>query len=327
MSRRPLVLDCDPGLDDAVALHYLLARPEWDLVALTAVGGNVPIDVTFRNARTLAAVYGIDGDVPVYRGAGRPVSRVVVGSDFHGSTGFGTITLPGSAVPESGTSAVTELLRLSRVHEGALTVVATGPLTNIAAALILDPDFARRVASLVFMGGAARVPGNVTTVAEFNVWADPDAADIVVSSAIPYTMVGLDVTHQAVFTGADLARIEEAGTPHARASAAFLRDYLGSYLRFTGRDHAFLHDPFAVGVASDDAFARTETGTVIVGTDLGVHRGQTVFISDAAAQSPLLPETVRARIAVKGRVAVATGPREFTADFVQRLREPIPPRR
>src|SRR5689334_14084125 len=200
MAQRPLVLDSDPGLDDAVALHYLLARPEWQLVAYTAVGGNVPVDITFRNARALAAAYGIDRDVPVYRGAGRPISRVAIGSDFHGPTGLGTRILPDSTAPEPGTGAVLELLRLSRVHEGELTVVATGPLTNIAVALILDPGFARRVARLVFMGGAARVPGNVTTVAEFNVWADPDAADIVVASGVPYTMVGLDVTHQAPLT-------------------------------------------------------------------------------------------------------------------------------
>ncbi len=219
MPRRPLVLDCDPGLDDAVALHYLLERPEWELVACTAAGGNVPVDLTFRNARALAAAYGIDRDVPVYRGAGGPVSRVRIGSDFHGPAGLGTVTLADSAVPEQETSAVLELIRLSRVHEGEITVVATGPLTNIAVALILDPGFARRVARLVFMGGAARVPGNVTAVAEFNVWADPDAADIVMASGIPFTMVGLDVTHQAPLTAADAARIAEAGTPRASSPA------------------------------------------------------------------------------------------------------------
>jgi inosine-uridine nucleoside N-ribohydrolase len=324
MAQRPLVLDSDPGLDDAVALHYLLARPEWQLIAFTAVGGNVPVDITFRNARALAAAYGIDRDVPVYRGAGRPISRVAIGSDFHGPTGLGTRILPDSTAPEPGTGAVLELLRLSRVHEGELTVVATGPLTNIAVALILDPGFARRVARLVFMGGAARVPGNVTTVAEFNVWADPDAADIVVASGVPYTMVGLDVTHQAPLTAADVARIEEAGTPHAELSAAFMRGYLDSYLTFTGRDHAFLHDPLAIGVASEDTFATVETGTVVVGTDLGLHRGETVFIPDSAAQSPILPEAVRNRASGKGGVAVGAGTENFTADFVQRLREPLP---
>jgi inosine-uridine nucleoside N-ribohydrolase len=137
-------------------------------------------------------------------------------------------------------------------------------------------------------------------------------------------MVGLDVTHQAPLTAADVARIEEAGTPHAELSAAFMRGYLDSYLTFTGRDHAFLHDPLAIGVASEDTFATVETGTVVVGTDLGLHRGETVFIPDSAAQSPILPEAVRNRASGKGGVAVGAGTENFTADFVQRLREPLP---
>ncbi len=105
-----------------------------------------------------------------------------------------------------------------------------------------------------------------------------------------------------------------------------MRDYLDAYLTFTGRDHAFLHDPFAIGVASDDAFATVETGAVIVGTDLGLHRGQTVFIADSAAQQPALPEAVRDRAAAaRGSVAVGAGAKDFTADFVQRLRGPARP--
>lgn len=323
MPRRPMVLDSDPGLDDAAALHYLLARPEWELVAYTAVGGNVPVDLTFRNARALAAAFGIEHDVPVYRGAGRAISRVAVGGDFHGGTGLGSQKLPDAGVPEQRGSAPVELLRLSRVYEGELTVVATGPLTNIAAALILDPDFARRVARLVFMGGAALVPGNMTAVAEFNVWADPDAADIVVSSGIPFTMVGLDASHHARLTAADVAEIDAAGTAHAQLTAALLRDYLTAYLTITGRDHAFLHDPLAVGVASDDRFVTTQSGSVIVGTDLGLHRGQTVFVSDVAAQTPFLPAAVRERTVFKGVVAVGPGSVDFAPDFVKRLRQPL----
>ncbi|GAA2033276.1 nucleoside hydrolase [Catenulispora yoronensis] len=323
MPRRPLVLDSDPGLDDAAALHYLLARPEWELLAYTAVGGNVPVDLTFRNARALAAAFGIDHDVPVYRGAGRPISRVPIGGDFHGASGLGSAELPDSAVPEQQSLAPLELLRLSHVYENELTVVATGPLTNIAAALILDPEFARRVAHLVFMGGAALVPGNITSVAEFNIWADPDAADLVVASGIPYTMVGLDVTHHAPLTADDVAKIDAAGTDHARLTAALLRDYLNAYLTFTGRDHGFLHDPLAIGVASDESFAEVRTGCVVVGTDLGLHRGQTVFIPDDAAQTPFLTEATRARTAVKGNVAVAPGRSLFPADFVSRLRQPL----
>ncbi|WP_329363135.1 nucleoside hydrolase [Streptomyces sp. NBC_00669] len=319
MTPMPIVLDSDPGLDDTVALHYLLTRPEWDLRAYTAVGGNLPVDGTFRNARAIAAAFGIDADVPVHRGAGRPISRVTVRSDFHGPEGLGRQTLPDSRVRPPAEDAVSALLRLSRRFEGELTVVATGPLTNVAAALVLDPGFARRVRALVFMGGAARVPGNITPVAEFNIWADPDAADIVVSSGIEFTMVGLDATQLAVFDRSDLAVMEEHGGAGTELSARVLRDYLAAYARFTGQEHCFLHDPLAVAVATDPRFAALEHGAVVVGCDLGLGRGRTVFVPEVETNNPNLPPGISERLDMCGRVAIGAGTRDFVPDFLARL--------
>ncbi|MFI7020073.1 nucleoside hydrolase [Streptomyces sp. NPDC050164] len=324
MRRTPILLDSDPGLDDAVALHYLLTRQECELKAYTAVGGNLPVECTFRNARALASAFGIDDDVPVFQGAGRPISRVKVRSSFHGPTGLGQMVLSDSKAPTPSEDAVSAMLRLSRQFEGELTVAATGPLTNIAAALVLDPAFAGRIRHLVFMGGAAMVPGNMTSVAEFNIWADPDAADIVLSSGITYTMVGLDATHQAIFTSADLAHLEKGPGAMTGLSAQLMRDYLRAYSRFTGSDHCFLHDPLTVGVAVDERFVSTEPGVVAVSCDLGLTRGQTVFLSEVAAQGDDLPEVLRARLDCSGSVAMSQGQLDFTTDFVQRLRAPLP---
>lgn len=318
MAPAPIVLDSDPGLDDAVALQYLLGTGLWDLKAYTAVGGNAPVDQAFRNARGLARAFGIDADVPVHRGAGRTVSRVVSDSGFHGPTGLGEEVLPDSTAPEQSESAAAALIRLSHRHEGELTVVATGPLTNVAAALLQDPGLAHRVRRLVFMGGAAQVPGNCTPLAEFNVWADPDAADIVVSSGIPYTMVGLDATHGWRFTHDDLVRLDAAG-PGQEMTARFMRTYLRAYKTNHGDGSCPLHDPLAVGVAADESFVATGTGTVIVECAGDLGRGQTVFLPQDKAEGYAYPPHILARTRHTGRVALATGPRDFSAHFTETL--------
>ncbi|MEV1023621.1 nucleoside hydrolase [Streptomyces sp. NPDC050264] len=316
----PIVLDSDPGIDDAVALQYLLGTGLWDLKAYTTVGGNVPATQTFRNGRALARAFGIDGDITVHRGAGRPLTRLpyAAAGEFHGSTGLGAERLPDSAVPEHTESSAQALLRLSREYEGELTVCATGPLTNVALALSEDPDFARRVKRLVFMGGAAEIPGNITPVAEFNAWADPDAADLVVSSGIPYTMVGLDATHGWRFGPAELATLEAAG-PGMELTARLMRFYLGAYEEAGGSP---LHDPLAVGVCADESFITAAEGTVVVECASELTRGKTVFIpydSDYPREYYTESPLVNARAKHRGRVALGTGPRNFTEDFVATL--------
>jgi inosine-uridine nucleoside N-ribohydrolase len=314
----PIVLDSDPGLDDAVALQYLLGTGLWDLKAYTSVGGNVAAPQTFRNARGLARAFGIDGDVPVHAGAERTVSRTeFIGTrDFHGPTGLGTAVLPDSTAPVQTEPAAAALVRLARAYEGELTVVATGPLTNVATALLIDPGFARRVRTFVFMGGAAQVPGNCTPVAEFNIWSDPEAADIVVSSGIPFTMVGLDATLGWRFTADDLERVEAAG-PGLELTARILRSYIAAHSAGKGEDSCPLHDPVAVGVAADESFVTAATGSVIVECGSELTRGQTVFLPEGAEFS--YPPAIVARTKHTGRVAVGTGPRDFSAHFLERV--------
>lgn len=254
----PIVLDCDPGLDDAVALQYALGTGRYNLKAVTAVGGNAPVEHTYRNARALVKTFGVADDVPVYRGVGGRLTRRIeapAAFDFHGRTGLGEEFADDTGVPELSESAVDALLRLSRTHAGELTVVATGPLTNIAAALIADPSFAERI-RLIFMGGTVIEPGNVTPTAEFNIWHDPDAADVVVASGVDFTMVGLDATHRARFTRDHLARLEAAGEP-LEYTVRLLKFYFGSYNRFHRADSVPLHDPLAVGAALDPSFLDT----------------------------------------------------------------------
>lgn len=316
MTPAPIVLDSDPGLDDAVALQYLLGTGLWDLKAITAVGGNVPAAQTFRNARGLARAFGIDHDVPVHPGTARPISRFEVTSDFHGPTGLGTEVLPDSAVPEQTERAASALVRLAKEYEGELTVVAIGPLTNVAAALLLDPGFAHRVRKLVFMGGAVRA-GNATPVAEFNTWADPDAADLVVSSGIPYTMVGLDATQGWRF-GQDLVDQIAAAGPGQELTARLLDTYLATCKATSGGD-APLHDPVAVGVAADQSFITAATGTVVVECSSELTRGQTVFLPAESSTSYAYPAAIAARTHHTGRVALGTGPRDFCAHFKECL--------
>ncbi|MGW3425697.1 nucleoside hydrolase [Streptomyces phaeochromogenes] len=317
----PIVLDSDPGIDDAVALQYLLGTGRWDLRAYTSVGGNLPAEQTHRNARALARALRIDADVPVHRGAARPLTRLpyAAAAHFHGPAGLGHETLPDSTAAHLTESSAQALLRLSREHEGELTVCATGPLTNVAIALLEDPAFAHRVKKFVFMGGNAQVPGNITPVAEFNMWADPDAAEVVLSSGIPFTMVDLDASHHWLFGPADLAALEAAGEGAALA-ARLLRAYIDSYRRHGGGDSCPLHDPLAVGVCADESFVTLAEGAVVVECSSELTRGQTVFVPSAAqrnyyTESPALT----ARTRHTGRVALGPGPRDFTKDFVTTL--------
>jgi len=317
----PMVLDCDPGLDDAVALQYALGSGRYDIKALTAVGGNAPVEHTYRNARALVKAFGVADGLPVYRGVGGRLTRRIENAaafDFHGVTGFGDETVDDAGVPEQSESAVDALLRLSRAYAGELTVVATGPLTNIAAALLADPGFAERI-RLVFMGGAVTEPGNVTPTAEFNIWHDPEAADLVVASGVDFTMVGLDATHRARFGREHLARLEAAGAP-LELTVRLLKFYFASYNRFHRADSVPLHDPLAIGAALDPGYLETQQGTVFVECGSPLTTGQTVFLrAENTAGTSLPPQlTERARTS-RGKVATGLGPKDFVEEFTSVL--------
>lgn len=247
MSGAPWYFDCDTGIDDALTLGFLVAEGA-DLKGIGSVSGNLSAAGGARNTLDLMALMGRP-DVPVAVGAHDPIDDVFHGvADFvHGANGIGGLELPhvGEPVAES---AAAMLVRLAHEHPHALRVLAVGPLTNLALALQLDPELPSLVADVVIMGGAARVPGNVSAVAEANIWNDPIAAQAVFAAEWPVTMVGLDVTMEARFEETHRAALA-AGGASGRALAAMLGVYFQYYTPVLGRPSCALHDPLAAAIA------------------------------------------------------------------------------
>jgi purine nucleosidase len=247
VSGAPWYLDCDTGIDDALTLGLLVAQGA-DLKGIGSVSGNLSAAGGARNTLDLLALMGRP-DVPVAVGAHDPIDGLFAGgADFvHGANGIGGVELPhvGEPVAES---AAEMLVRLAHAHPGALRVLAVGPLTNLALALQLEPALPSLVADVVVMGGAARVPGNVTAVAEANIINDPVAAQAVFDAAWPVTMVGLDVTMEARFEDSHRADLASGGAS-ARALAAMLGVYFDYYTPILGRPSCALHDPLAAAIA------------------------------------------------------------------------------
>ncbi|MFQ5557055.1 MAG: nucleoside hydrolase [Acidimicrobiales bacterium] len=265
-----ILLDCDPGIDDAVAI--LTAAEHGRLVGITTVAGNVGVDHTTRNALLTLQIAGLDLDV--HSGAAAPlVAPARHATRIHGAAGFGTAELPELRRRAAPGEAATYICDMARSTTD-LHLVAIGPLTNIALALRLDPDLPRRLAGITIMGGAA-TGGNVTAAAEFNVWADPEAAAVVFRDAAPITMVGLDLTTTVCLTETEIDRMRSAGST-CSALVADLLDYYLQRQREWGRPTAAVHDPCAViSVTHPHLFER---GRHTVDVELsGVHtRGMTV---------------------------------------------------
>jgi inosine-uridine nucleoside N-ribohydrolase len=241
MSLVPMLIDCDPGLDDAIAL--LTAAHVADLIGITTVNGNVGIEHTTHNALGVAQVAGLD--VPVHRGAARPlVNDPIDAARIHGSTGLGTVELPDLDRSVESDDAVGFILDAARSIDG-LQLVAIGPLTNVALALEADPTLPDRLGGLTIMGGAA-VGGNVTATAEFNIWADPEAAALVFRTGGPFTMVGLDVTHQVRLGERERDRLYAAGSPSAVLAADMLDFAVQRSAELRGWSDAPIHDACAV---------------------------------------------------------------------------------
>ena len=243
MTTTPIILDCDPGHDDAIALLLAVASPEVELVGVTTVCGNQTIDKTTANALRVLEFAGRE-EIPVYRGADGPLVRErSVAAHVHGESGLDGPELPPATVAEQPEHAVDFLAREIRAREGRLTVVPTGPLTNIALLLALHPD--ARPERIVLMGGSIG-EGNRTPAAEFNIWADPEAAKRVFASGIDTTMIGLDVTHKALITDAHTERLRGAG--RVGRMVAELMDFYSRFHKSMYPDLAGspMHDPVAV---------------------------------------------------------------------------------
>jgi purine nucleosidase len=246
MSAAKIILDCDPGQDDAVAILLALASPdEIEVLAVTTVAGNVPLALTSRNARRIVELAG--REVPVHAGCARPILRPLETAEYvHGATGLDGAALPEPRRPLAPGHAVDVIVDLVMRHPpGSVTLCPMGPLTNVALAIVKEPSIVPRLARIVLMGGAIGL-GNATAAAEFNIHVDPHAARVVFEAGAPIVMLGLDVTHQALVTEERLARIGAIGTPVARACVGLL-DF---YNRYDKERYAIpggpLHDPCVI---------------------------------------------------------------------------------
>lgn len=253
---RKIIIDTDPGQDDAVGILLALASPEVEVLALTAVAGNVPLDLTSRNARIVCEIAGRP-DIPVHAGCDAPLSRPLVTAEHvHGKSGLDGIALfqPASALaPGHAVDAIIDILR--REPEGSVTLVAMGPLTNLATAFRRAPDIVPRLREIVLMGGAYFEVGNITPAAEFNIYVDPEAAQIVFAAGAPLTVLPLDVTHKAL-TSRDWIEQMRASGQVGRAVAGWT-DFFERYDREKyGAEGAPLHDPCTIAwLIQPDLFA------------------------------------------------------------------------
>lgn len=271
----PIILDCDPGHDDALAIALALARPELRSLGITTVAGNAPLEQTTRNALRILTLLGRT-DVPVAAGAERPILRESwVPVEFHGPSGLDGADLPEPAVGPVAVGALELTAALLRAADEPVTLVATGPLTNLALLLRSVPRLRERIAGISLMGGSLG-EGNTTAAAEFNIWADPDAAAIVFESGIPIRMAGLDVTHQALVLPADLERLERLGTKVSGVYADLMRFFAAHHRDRYGWEGPPIHDAVAVAWLVDPDLVRSERLRIDVETT-GTHtRGRTV---------------------------------------------------
>lgn len=248
---RKIILDCDPGHDDAIAIMLAWGSPEIDLVGVTTVMGNQSIDKVTRNALAVARVAGITG-VPFARGSHRPLVRVPeFAESIHGDTGLDGPVLPEPTLELDPRHAVDLIIDTVMAHEpGEITLVPTGALTNIALAARKEPRIVPRVREVVLMGGAV-AGGNWSATSEFNIVIDPEAAHIVFNESWPLTMVGLDLTHEALATPDVVARIAAIDTAPARFVGELLEFFGRTYLEQQGFEHPPVHDPCAVAYVID----------------------------------------------------------------------------
>jgi len=271
----PVLLDCDPGHDDALAITLALARPELEVLGITTVAGNASLDNTTRNALRVLALLGRP-DVPVAAGAATPLVRELeTAPQVHGVSGLDGADLPepmSAARPEGAV----EFLRATLAAAPApVTLIPTGPLTNVALLLRTYPAIAQRIAAISLMGGSMGA-GNWTAAAEFNIWVDPEAARIVFRSGLPLTMHGLDVTHKALMGLPEADRLEALGTRVGRVFADLLRFFTRFHVERYGTDQTPIHDAVAVAHVALPGIVTTVPYHVDVAIDSDITRGRTV---------------------------------------------------
>lgn len=292
---RTIILDCDPGHDDAVAILLAAGSPAIDLLGITTIGGNQTLEKVTRNARTVLTIAGL-GDVPVYAGCTRPLVREgVVAEEVHGDSGMDVegYELPEPTVPLRDGHAVDFIIDtvMSR-PAGTVTLVPTGPLTNIAMAVRKEPRIVERVAEVVLMGGGYH-EGNKTAVAEFNISVDPEAAHIVFNEPWPLTMVGLDLTHQALATPEVEARVKAVGGEVSDFVIGLIGFFREAYRQNQGFADPPVHDPCTIAYLIDPDVVSTTK----VPLDVELQGALTTGMTVADFRAPI-PEDCPSQVAV-----------------------------
>jgi purine nucleosidase len=288
-----LIIDTDPGVDDAHALLLALAHPDVEVEAITTVSGNVDLDLTTANALKILDAAG--KDVPVYRGCDRPlIERPENASHVHGTDGLGDCRIPASKKKAQSEHAVHTLVRLANENPGEFTLAAIGPLTNLAVALSMDPDLPTKFNELVIMGGAIYARGNTSTVtAEFNIHTDPEAAHRVFSSWPMLTMLSWETTLAQVFTRDVLERFFNLGTPRAKFFHDTNQKILGFIREHLGQDILFAPDGLALAVAIEPGIVtKSEKKHVSIELHGSQTRGQTVVDWYGQTQKPANTEII-----------------------------------
>ena len=262
---RKIIIDADPGIDDAVAILLALAAEELEMLGVVAVAGNLPLAQTERNARLVCELAGRP-EIVVYAGCARPILRPpVLASAIHGDSLGERLGLPEPATRLQAQHGVDFIIETVRAAEpGSITLCALGPLTDIAVALVKAPDIAGRIGELVIMGGAAFELGNVTPAAEFNIHVDPHAAEIVLGSGIPITMIPLDVTHQVLSTRPRIAALNALGNRCGPVVAALLTGFEETRTARFGERAMALHDPCVIAyLLCPDLFRGREVNVAV----------------------------------------------------------------
>lgn len=300
----PLIIDCDPGVDDAIALLLALASPSHlSLLGITTVAGNVPLSLTHRNARKICALAG-KPQTSVYAGCPRPLLRpLATAAEIHGATGLQGAELIEPAHPAPTQHAVDFLTSQLLKATEPITLAVLGPLTNLAVALIQSPQIAKNIKQLVIMGGAIG-QGNITPSAEFNIYVDPHAAHVVFTADIPTVLITLDTTHQVLTTPERLEKIRAIGNPIAIAAAGMLDFYGQADRKNYDLPGGPLHDPCVIAYLLNPSLFTTKPVSIAVETT-GEHTLGRTVISDKAASTIQTSNTQTSNIQVVKTVDAA----------------------
>jgi len=322
-----IIIDTDPGVDDALAILLALRSPELKVEAITPVAGNVPLDYTLPNALRLVEIAGRP-DIPVAAGASHPLVRnLITAAHVHGNNGLAGVEFPAPKIKPVRESATEIIRRLVRSSPGEITIVAVGPLTNVAIALRADPELAGMIRAIVIMGGSLS-GGNATPAAEFNLYADPEAARIVFDAGVPLTMVGLDVTRKVLFTPDHLKILQAGTTPWSQAAARIMAATIANLNRGPHPMLEAMHDPLTVANLIDPGILTLRDYYVEVETQGEFTSGETVGYSyPPARKSEPLSTALPASSAVSpddsfrpnAKVAVEVDPDRFFRLLLGRL--------